>query len=65
MNKATHTRLLDWACGLSEDEATEVIVTLVEYGIDTEDIKFHEDSEAPYWDSCGDPLVEQEEGWEE
>lgn len=47
-----------WVTTLTEDQVRTSAVHLIERLIETEDVRFWKDSDAPYWESCGDRLVE-------
>lgn len=51
-------RLELWAAALTEEQAKAVLVELVSDGIECETVSFWDDSLAPYWSNCGDPLVD-------
>lgn len=46
----------EWAQDLSEDQLRCLVVKLVSYLEDVDYVKFG--NRAPYWTSCGEPLVE-------
>ena len=51
-------RLKKWASELTEDQAKTALVELVAYCVDTDSLlRFWDDSLAPYYESCGEPLV--------
>ena len=47
-----------WAKKLTKKQLRDLVVALVERGIVADDIHFWDDAAAPYWESCGEPLVD-------
>lgn len=49
-------RLKKWIKTLNKKQIEKVIIDLVEYGIDSEEVSFWESSEKPYYSNSGDYL---------
>lgn len=49
-------RLKKWIKTLNKKQIEKVILDLVEYGIDSEEVSFWESSERPYYSNSGDNL---------
>lgn len=49
-------RLKKWIKTLNKKQIEKVILDLVEYGIDSEEVRFWESSERPYYSNSGDNL---------
>ena len=60
-----HERIVAWAEDLTEDQLRQVVVNLTEHLIDTDDIHFYDSNLAPYWESCGEPIVFGQKVWDE
>lgn len=51
-------RLNTWISGLSQEQKDKLIFDLVAEHIECDNIRFPENSKSPYWETCGDPIVE-------
>jgi len=51
-------RLQEWVNTLSDEQIKEALITTVSELIEVETVRFWDDSDEPYWDSCGESLVE-------
>lgn len=60
-----HEKVVDWVESLSVEQLQQALTNTVEYMIDTDDIQFPEEALAPYWESCGEPLVFGQQVWED
>lgn len=56
MNKNLDIKLNEWANSLTIEELRKTVLDLVEHNLMTEDIKFYEDNDAPYWDTNGERI---------
>lgn len=54
MNK--QNKLKEWVNSLTIEELRKTVLDLVEHNLMTEDIRFYEDNDAPYWDTTGDRI---------
>lgn len=52
-----YERLSEWAQHVPVNEMAELLVSLIDASIDSEDISFFEDCKAPYWSMTGEPLI--------
>lgn len=57
------SRLESWVDSLTEDQMRPILIKLIEYLIETDDVRFPEGCSQPYWESCGDGL-DGEPTWE-
>ena len=55
--------LYNWAAALTPAQMRPLLVTLVKYACDAEDVRFGEFP--PYWVSSCDPLVAGQSEWED
>lgn len=53
-------RLLKWAEELTKDQLVSAIVEVVDRLVVIEEVVFRDDGLAPFWNSCGSPLVNEE-----
>ena len=51
-------RLEKWASELTPEQSKKLIVAMVEDAVLCENVRFWDDSLAPYWEATGDPLVD-------
>lgn len=58
-------RLIKWIDTLDSDTKNRVILDLVSYAIDSEYIRFWDDSSVPYFDADGETLDGTLLNWEE
>ena len=56
-----HEKIKKWAQELTPEQMQRVIVDMVTHAIDCEDVRMGD--LAPYWESCGEPLVEGQKTW--
>ena len=50
-------RIVDWACSLSQEQLRMALIHVTEKLIESEDVRFWDDDDAPYWDFNGEPLT--------
>jgi len=54
MGNTRHERLQAWVESLNEEKIKSLLVTCLEELIDSETIRFWDDSKAPHWDCSGE-----------
>lgn len=54
-------RIEQWANALSPEQSHQAIVDLVLELFERDEIHFPEESQGPYWESCGEPIVKGQE----
>ena len=55
---STNERLEKWAASASKDQLEDLAIILVQRMMEIEEVRFHEDCLAPFWESCGEPLID-------
>ena len=58
-------RIKQWAEKLTPEQSVKLIVELVEWAFQADVVNFFPNNLAPYWDSCGEPIVEGQKVREE
>ena len=49
-------RLKNWIKTLNKEQSDNIILQLVEFAIDAQEVGFYNDDEKPYWSNTGDNL---------
>ena len=57
-NGMSTERLEKWANKATKEQLEELAVVMVQRMMEIEEVRFHSDSLAPFWESCGEPLIE-------
>jgi hypothetical protein len=58
---STTERLKKWVDTLSEEQLKSIVVSTVDFCIDSEEVSFYETSKVPYWSNSGKSLDGSEE----
>ena len=57
MPKANRSKIVEWTKTLTKLQMRNLLVELVDFARDAEEVSFWDDTLAPYWSSTGEPLV--------